>query len=399
MKEHTAVVTSISLSPDGRYALSGSYDKTLKLWEGGRCLRTFEGHTGVVASVALSPEGRYALSASQDETLRVWVLDWELEESPRADWDEGARPHLWDFLSQRAAELLNRGNADEMALARRGQQTWSEEDFRRLLNMLACVGFGRLRAEGVRQKLESMWAEWAQTAFKPITDDRTEVTLSSLGVKWAEALRIADGLIKRRELENASLLLVAFVAEIPPDWKPIKTLPDALEGYFWSSDDFISYVNYHRKELNEQSRILTWVDASYSKAYYLLAYIQAELGNYETALKMLEQGLLIEPDEPQLLNEKGYILGRKEDFEESLAAYTQALNARPWTPDSIKGVACRGRGVALIDLRRLDEAEEALRLSLVYAPGNETALRELQYIRNLREDRMPKRARNTNPES
>ena len=51
-------------------------DKTLKLWEvsSGHCLRTFEGHTNWVKSVFLSADGRYALSGSWDETLRLWEV-------------------------------------------------------------------------------------------------------------------------------------------------------------------------------------------------------------------------------------------------------------------------------------------------------------------------------------
>ena len=72
---HDYRVTSVSLSADGRYALSGSEDYTLKLWEmsSGLCLRTFEGHKWVVNSVSLSADGKYALSAgSCDETLKLW---------------------------------------------------------------------------------------------------------------------------------------------------------------------------------------------------------------------------------------------------------------------------------------------------------------------------------------
>ena len=57
--------------------LSGSEDKTLRLWEveSGKCLRTFEGHTGNVNSVCLSADGRYALSGSEDKTLRLWEVE------------------------------------------------------------------------------------------------------------------------------------------------------------------------------------------------------------------------------------------------------------------------------------------------------------------------------------
>ncbi len=58
---HSSAVDSVSLSADGRYALSESGD--IKLWEveTGKCLRTFEGHSSWVTSVSLSADGRYAL--------------------------------------------------------------------------------------------------------------------------------------------------------------------------------------------------------------------------------------------------------------------------------------------------------------------------------------------------
>jgi WD40 repeat protein/serine/threonine protein kinase len=73
---HTSGVESVAMSPDGRYAISGSADNTLRLWElsTGKCIRTFEGHTSWVNSVAISPDGRYAISGSDDKTLRQWEL-------------------------------------------------------------------------------------------------------------------------------------------------------------------------------------------------------------------------------------------------------------------------------------------------------------------------------------
>jgi WD40 repeat protein len=71
---HKDIVNSIFFSPDGRYVLSGSNDKTLKLWNviTAECLRTFEGHEGRVNSVCCSPDGRYVLSGSDDETIKLW---------------------------------------------------------------------------------------------------------------------------------------------------------------------------------------------------------------------------------------------------------------------------------------------------------------------------------------
>jgi WD40 repeat protein len=74
MSGHHDWVKSIAISPDGRYALSGSYDDTMKLWDvsSGAEIRTFKGHTSDIESVAFSPDGHYALYGSEDNTMKLW---------------------------------------------------------------------------------------------------------------------------------------------------------------------------------------------------------------------------------------------------------------------------------------------------------------------------------------
>jgi hypothetical protein len=51
-------------------------DKTLRVWDlsSGQCLGTLEGHSGWVNSVSVTPDGLRAVSGSYDNTLRVWDL-------------------------------------------------------------------------------------------------------------------------------------------------------------------------------------------------------------------------------------------------------------------------------------------------------------------------------------
>jgi WD40 repeat protein len=77
LEGHTALVTSVAVSANGRCAVSGSHDHTLRVWNlnTGACLRVLEGHSDAVSSVAVCADGRRAISGSWDTTLRVWNLD------------------------------------------------------------------------------------------------------------------------------------------------------------------------------------------------------------------------------------------------------------------------------------------------------------------------------------
>ena len=57
-----------------RSLASGSWDKTVRLWEvaTGTLVRTLEGHTGQVNIVAFSPDGHLLASGSGDGTVRLW---------------------------------------------------------------------------------------------------------------------------------------------------------------------------------------------------------------------------------------------------------------------------------------------------------------------------------------
>ena len=83
---HAYRVNSVAVSADGRLALSGSSDSTVKVWDlrSGQELRTLAGHAYGVNSVAVSADGRLALSGSGDSPVKVWDLTsgQELRPSP-----------------------------------------------------------------------------------------------------------------------------------------------------------------------------------------------------------------------------------------------------------------------------------------------------------------------------
>jgi len=88
---HENWVNAVAVTLDGRYAISASDDRTLKVWEleTGREVRTLAGHEAWVLAVAVTPDGRYAISASSDRTLKVWELETGREVRTLAGHESG----------------------------------------------------------------------------------------------------------------------------------------------------------------------------------------------------------------------------------------------------------------------------------------------------------------------
>lgn len=74
---HNRIVRSVAISSDGRMALSGSEDASVRLWniQTGEMLQKFMGHTDKVISVTFGPQDKTVLSTSLDQTIRLWDIE------------------------------------------------------------------------------------------------------------------------------------------------------------------------------------------------------------------------------------------------------------------------------------------------------------------------------------
>ena len=71
---HDKIVTSVAFNHDGSRIVSGSFDKTVRVWNAatGTCVATLTGHSDLVRSVAFNHDGSRIVSGSKDKTVRVW---------------------------------------------------------------------------------------------------------------------------------------------------------------------------------------------------------------------------------------------------------------------------------------------------------------------------------------
>ena len=83
---HAGPVMTVAISSDGRWLVTGSADKTARLWDLSSetpesCAHVLQGHTDSINAVAFSPDGRWLVSGSADKTARLWDLSSETPES------------------------------------------------------------------------------------------------------------------------------------------------------------------------------------------------------------------------------------------------------------------------------------------------------------------------------
>jgi guanine nucleotide-binding protein subunit beta-2-like 1 protein len=89
---HNQAVQDVVTSSDGQFALSASWDKSMRLWDlnVGTSVRSFVGHTSDVNSVAFSADNRQIVSGSRDKTIRLWntlaECKYTITEDAHSDW-------------------------------------------------------------------------------------------------------------------------------------------------------------------------------------------------------------------------------------------------------------------------------------------------------------------------
>ena len=156
MKGHTDTVCSLAFSPDGMTLVSGSFDKTVRLWDvtTGKQLRTLKEYANRIYSIALHPDGKTFVSINGG-TNNVYL------------WDIATGEQLWMLKGNSTSvafnpdgKLLASGSDDNTVRlwdAATGKHLATLEGHTRTVNSVTFSPDGKTLASGSNDETVRLW--------------------------------------------------------------------------------------------------------------------------------------------------------------------------------------------------------------------------------------------------
>lgn len=240
LRGHSHFVSDVVLSSDGQFALSGSWDKTLRLWEiaTGQSTRTFIDHSKDVLSVAFSVDNRQIVSGSRDRTLKLWntlgECKYTIVQDGHNDWVSCVR-----FSPNVKQPLIVSAGWDRVV------KVWNVNNFKLTTNLIVHTGYinsvtispdGSLCASGGKDGTAMLWdLNKGEHLYSLDAGDVINSLVFSPNRYWLCAA--TPSCIKIWDLESKSV-----VAELVPESKNSKK-PHCI-SLAWSADGSTLYSGY-----------------------------------------------------------------------------------------------------------------------------------------------------------
>ncbi|KAI9346420.1 WD40-repeat-containing domain protein [Zopfochytrium polystomum] len=241
---HNHFVQDVAISSDGQFALSASWDKTLRLWDlnTGTTTRQFVGHTNDVLSVSFSPDNRQIVSGSRDRTIKLWntlgECKFNITEDCHTEWTSCVR-----FSPNPANPVIVSAGWDKLV------KVWDVTKCKLKTNHYGHTGYistitispdGSLCASGGKDGITMLWdLNEGKHLYSLEAEDVINALVFSPNRYWLCAAT-ASG-IKIWDLESKSI-----VDEVKPEFPELKNKFSAPQpiSLAWSADGQTLFAGY-----------------------------------------------------------------------------------------------------------------------------------------------------------
>jgi guanine nucleotide-binding protein subunit beta-2-like 1 protein len=241
---HSHYVQDVAISSDGQFALSGSWDGTLRLWDlnTGSSTCRFVGHTKDVLSVAFSADNRQIVSGSRDKTINLWntlgQCKYTITEDGHKEWVSCVR-----FSPNLNTPLIVSAGWDKVV------KVWNLNNCKLRTNLIGHTGYvntvtvspdGSLCASGGKDGTAMLWdlLEGRHLSSLDAGDIIHALVFSPIRYWLCAATASA---VKIWDLESK-----VCVDELKPDFPPQgkKAVPIQCVSLAWSADGSTLFAGY-----------------------------------------------------------------------------------------------------------------------------------------------------------